>query len=309
MANAAWPLLPKLSPLAMQGGLRGRIVQVENTNHCNFHCEYCATHAPGSRVRAPRGHMTMATYRDILDRHATAMLIILQGDGEPLLDPTLFEKIALARKRGMVTQVITNGSMGRTSNLERLVREGPDILLFSIDAVSPQRNMAQRSGLDYEQVTTGIRALTGKRGEQKRKMVVGLLSIVHGAVDEEVAKALRSFNALDIDVLLYKQLNPAFEGRIAGYRATSAGSLPARLRKQLNYPVQHQRIVTVRPCAQLRWDLPYYLWTGQRTACCVLNDPSFTADAFQREALLEGYQSSQLPKECEDCTFFAGYPA
>ncbi len=251
----------------------------------------------------------MATFETILTRHPEAMVLILQGDGEPLLDPTLFDKIALARKRGLVTQVISNGSMVRGAMIDRLLLSGPDLLLFSMDAVSPERNMAQRAGLHFEEVQRGIRQITSRRQDMTTPMLVGLLSIVHGQVDEEMRQALLSFNALNIDVLLYKQLNPAFEGRIEGYRAPTVSPLPASLRILLNYPVSHQRIASIAPCPQLRWDMPYYLWNGERTACCVLNDLSYTSEEFQRPALLKRYQQSWLPKECERCSFFAGYPS
>ena len=282
------------------------MLQVENTNHCNHRCTYCLTHSEGSSLEAPQGHMAMDRFRAILDRHPEAGLLVLQGDGEPLLDPTLFDKLALARARGLAVQVITNGSLLDPAMAERLARDGPDLLLVSVDAVSPERNMSLRRGMRYPQVMDGVRAVVQARARTRRFMAIGLLSIVHGPFDAEAESALLSFNGLGIDILFYKQLNPAYEGRIRGYRTAQAGVVPAATRKALRYPVHHQRLATVRPCAYLRYGFPYYLWDGRRTPCCVLNDPSYCGPEFTREALLARLERGDAPAECERCSFYAG---
>ena len=53
--------------------------------------------------------------------------------------------------------------------------------------------------------------------------MVGLQSIVHGEFDAEVEDVLLRYDALGIDVLLYKPLNRSFEGRIDGYRGSAEG--------------------------------------------------------------------------------------
>jgi pyruvate-formate lyase-activating enzyme len=289
-------------------GLSGALVQIENTNYCNFRCSYCPTHSAESTLGKPRlGHMSVERFEAVLDDHPRAQIVVLQGQGEPLMDPTLFDKLRIARARGLLTQIISNGSLLDDRMRDRLWSAGPDIVLFSIDSASGQRNEATRKGLRYLEVTARIRRLTEARTE--RPMVVGLLSIVHGAFDDEVEKALLRFNDLGIDVLLYKQLNPSFENRIDGYVAPPVNGVPAGVRRRLNYVLSHQRVARVAPCAQVHFDWPYYLWQGTRTPCCVLNDERYTAAEFSRPALLERFAKKRLPSECERCSFFGGYPS
>jgi pyruvate-formate lyase-activating enzyme len=297
------------SVLRLAGGLEGALVQIENTNYCNYHCTYCPTHSPGSTLEVRRGHMSMATFEAILEANPKARLAVIQGQGEPLMDPTVFEKLAAARARGIATQIITNGSLLSEQMNRRLWKEGPELLLVSVDAVSAERNAAQRAGMKFEKVIEGIKALTSTRPPSGRAMVVGLLSIVHGPFDAETETALRSFNALGLDVVYYKQLNPSYENRIAGYRAPAIDAVPAPVRRALNYPLSHQRITPLSPCAQLHYDFPYYLWDGTRTPCCVLNDRRYSAPQFRPEQLRVRFAQRQMPTECEKCSFFAGYPA
>lgn len=291
----------------LAGGLGGTVVQVENTNYCNFRCSYCVTHSRHSTVQVQRGHMDLATFERVLDAHPRALLCVLQGQGEPLLDPTLFEKIALARARGLLTQVISNGSMLRPAMIERLCREGPDILLFSLDLVAPERLEEMRVGLRFGRVVTGLAELSRARAGG-RSMVVGLLSIMHGPFDDEVQQALLAFDCLDLDVILYKRLNPAYGERLTDYAAAETTPIPAAFARRLSYVLHHQDLKPVPPCSQLAHDAAYYLWTGERTACCILNEPKYAAPEFGRAALMAAYAERRMPSVCTQCSFFAGYP-
>jgi sulfatase maturation enzyme AslB (radical SAM superfamily) len=303
-----WPLTPWIR---YRG--QGALLQIENTSYCNFKCRYCVTHSPNSLVPLRRGHMSMDTYRAIIERHPEARIVVLQGDGEPLMDPTLFDKIAYARARGLATQVISNGSLlvakessSVPSMIDRLLQHGPDLFLVSIDAVSPQRNEHNRTGLNYRAVTAAVAQLNAK--PKSRRMIVGLLSVVHGEFSDESADALRDFDRLNIDVLFYKQLNRAFVGRIKDYQGGNASAVPRQLQRQLSYPISHQRLSNIAPCPQLKFALPYYLWDGQRTACCILNSERYAKPEFSRESLLSGWRKKAMPSECEQCSYFAGYP-
>jgi len=291
----------------LAGGLGGTVIQVENTNYCNFHCTYCVTHSRHSTVKVQRGHMDLATFESVLDAHPRAVLCVIQGQGEPLLDPTLFEKIALARRRGLLTQIISNGSMLRPAMIDRLCREGPDIVLFSLDLVAPERLEAMRVGLRFGRVITGIAELTrARRGG--RAMVIGLLSIMHGPFDPEVEASLLAFDCLDLDVILYKRLNPAYGERLSTYDPAETTPIPGAVARRLSYVLHHQDLKPVPPCSQLVHDAAYYLWDGQRTACCILNEPRYATPEFGREALLAAYAQRRMPSVCTQCSFFAGYP-
>src|SRR5207237_6991353 len=110
-------------------------------------------------LRPGRGHMPLARFEAILALERRASFVLIQGQGEPLLDPTLFEKIAAARARGLVTQVISNGSLLGDAMVGRLCEEGPDVFLVSVDAASPERNERLRAGMAYDDVIRGLAAL------------------------------------------------------------------------------------------------------------------------------------------------------
>jgi MoaA/NifB/PqqE/SkfB family radical SAM enzyme len=136
-------------------GYEGAMVQVENTSQCNFRCVYCVTHSPDAKVHPPRRHMAVETFRSIAENHRDALLMIIQGQGEPLMDPTLFEKLSIARASGLLTQILTNGSLIDEDRAERLAKEGPDLVLVSLDLASPESMARHRLGMNYERVADG----------------------------------------------------------------------------------------------------------------------------------------------------------
>ena len=68
LARYGWTVLKASGPGGVRGlahGLEGTLVQIENTNHCNFRCGYCPTHSPSSTLTVKRGHMSLATFENL----------------------------------------------------------------------------------------------------------------------------------------------------------------------------------------------------------------------------------------------------
>lgn len=296
--------------LALPGGRRGSLVQVETTNRCNFHCVYCPTHSPDSTLAVTKGTMDLAAFERLLDGHPRARMVHLQGQGEPLVDPGLAEKLAACRRRRLYTQVISNGSLLRGEVAARLLDAGLDSLLVSIDVAPPEVVEATRRGMDYARVVENVRAFVAARDAARRRTAVGIISVFYGADEARIEEALLGFDDLGIDLLLFKELNASFENRIRGYRAERpALRAVERVRPRVGYWIAHQRGAgRDKPCLWLRHDFAYHLVDGRRTACCVLNDAQYADEAtWGRDALLDRWRRRDLPSECTSCSYFGGY--
>ncbi|HEX2189834.1 MAG TPA: radical SAM/SPASM domain-containing protein [Longimicrobiaceae bacterium] len=119
--------------------LRFSEVRVENTNHCGYRCFFC----PREQLTRERGFMSVDDFRIVLDRVGDHDgLLDLHGFGEPLLDPRLPEKVALAHERweAVTTRIIsTLGAPVKPEYLARLADSGLrviEISLYGTDAES-----------------------------------------------------------------------------------------------------------------------------------------------------------------------------
>jgi MoaA/NifB/PqqE/SkfB family radical SAM enzyme len=124
-----------------QGGMDfPKMLNVEPTNQCNFHCVMCSRH----RSRRPIGRMPMSLFcsiiEDVLRCGKKIKWLTLHNAGEPLLHPELSEMIRYAKSSGAVEYVHfnTNGQLLDPDTATALAEAGLDDLTVSIDAFSPE---------------------------------------------------------------------------------------------------------------------------------------------------------------------------
>ncbi|MGQ9661565.1 MAG: radical SAM/SPASM domain-containing protein [Kiritimatiellia bacterium] len=105
-------------------------VVIWTTLRCNRNCTFCHYHGELNPANAAELELDRAQFVRILDQPLVrnALRIALYG-GEPLLSSDLFEMVSIARHRGHLVTINTNGTL-LNERLEDIRRHPPD--LFSI---------------------------------------------------------------------------------------------------------------------------------------------------------------------------------
>lgn len=131
-------------------------LQVEVTTNCSAACVYC----PRTVYRRlwQRRHMRLDTFQLLCGTFAKCGMIYLQGWGEPLSNPKLFEMVRMAKAAGCRVGMTTNGMRIDEETCTRLVQEGVDVVAFSL-AGTDAHSDAVRRGTRFRQVTQAIRTL------------------------------------------------------------------------------------------------------------------------------------------------------
>ncbi|HTW96832.1 MAG TPA: radical SAM protein [Candidatus Methylomirabilis sp.] len=83
-------------------------IQFESSNYCNMRCAFC----PNRLMTRERKNLDLELFKKIIDdivAHDLTETISFAGNGEPLLDPNLGEKLDYCRRRGLSTIITTNG--------------------------------------------------------------------------------------------------------------------------------------------------------------------------------------------------------
>jgi radical S-adenosyl methionine domain-containing protein 2 len=108
---------------------------------CNMRCRYCFAHFRDVRADVlPEGHLTCKEAIRVVWRLAEAgFQKITFAGGEPLLSPWCLSLVRTAKRLGMTTSMVTNGSLLRDTLIEEL-SEHLDWIALSVDSLDTSTN-------------------------------------------------------------------------------------------------------------------------------------------------------------------------
>lgn len=137
---------------------------VETTTRCNLNCFMCVKQNRGSEVREGDFSPELFTRLEAALPHLETL--ILNGVGEPLLNPHLESFIARAKKLMPPAGWIgfqTNGLLMTKLQAIALLDAGLDKICVSIDAISPEQFRKMREGGEVIAVEMALSALSSAR--------------------------------------------------------------------------------------------------------------------------------------------------
>ena len=130
---------------------------VELTTECNLACGMCIRRSWDE----PGGDMAPRTYRRIIEQaREFAGLSTLQfgGFGEPMVHPSFFPFVALAKGAGHEVEVVTNGMLLDAAAAEQFIERRVDRLIVSVDGLRPETHPMLHAG-DFAVVYENLRRL------------------------------------------------------------------------------------------------------------------------------------------------------
>lgn len=138
-------------------------LQLEPTTRCNYTCGFCA-----GRHMA-QVDMKFSQFTQLIDALPDLKHIELQGEGEPLLHPQLFQMVNYIRKNLPSTKIslITNGSLFTQDTIEKLLTSGISCLMVSLESADDTQFQSIRGG-KLSRVKRGIANLM----ETKRRLAL-----------------------------------------------------------------------------------------------------------------------------------------
>ena len=140
-------------------------LQIETTDLCNLHCIHCKREKLDDMDTLTMPPDTFS--RIVAD--VEPFYVNMAGFGEPLIDRSIFAKLALLHQRGVRTAFPTNGTYIRRNKLQELAAELPDILQLSLDGATKQSFEAIRKQGDFEKIVDNYRAICALRAEGRTR--------------------------------------------------------------------------------------------------------------------------------------------
>lgn len=172
-------------------------LQIEPTVACNFRCRYCPHGEYCRQTEGPARHMEMGLFRKIVDEVTALKEIKLQGLGEPLLCPHLREMMAYGHERGIVFNVISNGTMvsAKLPDLMPYLRR----FVISFDTFDQARADRIKAGFDVAQCKANVAAMVAIKQERNPDCLVGITTVVSHENIAEVPDVLRFAREAGVD--------------------------------------------------------------------------------------------------------------
>jgi MoaA/NifB/PqqE/SkfB family radical SAM enzyme len=135
---------------------------IEPTGICNLKCPECPTGR--GLITRKISAINPEIYASVLDQiSGTASYLMLYLQGEPYINPNIFEMIGYASNLKIYTCISTNGHYLDKENAERTVVSGLDRLIISLDGTTNETYVQYRKGGSLQVVLTGIRNLVEAR--------------------------------------------------------------------------------------------------------------------------------------------------
>lgn len=150
-------------------------VSIDVTQRCNLQCLCCIYHSPlvgvsPREVRSP--DISPDLFQEVCRELKTmgTNLIIIEGEGEPLLHSRIFDLISIAKRMGFQVMLFTNGILLDETRVLQIIDLKVNILKVSLWASSPEeyaQNYPESDIRNFEKVVNGLKLLSYYKIEKK----------------------------------------------------------------------------------------------------------------------------------------------
>jgi MoaA/NifB/PqqE/SkfB family radical SAM enzyme len=292
-----------------------KVLQVSVTNVCNARCSFCAYRLVADTER-PTGVMKMEVFKKAVDEYSAMggkSIDLTPTVGDPLLDPTLIEKVKYCREHTGIQDICltTNAiAMCKRYMFRQLVDTGANIICISLPGLDTE-TYKQVYGIDrYPEVIKGIAELlkyNKERGEPSRV-------ILRFRNPQKPSTLIASKDFVE-------HIKPYLSNQVTCNFTVDFDNWGGSIGEQDMYGIMKLREIPPRynvPCANLFNFMVRY--DGSVRLCgCRLKDSEddglVVGNVFQNSLeeigrgkrvhdIIEGFYNGKRPSTCEQCSFY-----
>jgi len=160
-------------------------VSTEPTTRCNLSCPECPTGI--DKLGRKGGDMPLNRFIQIIDEVSpTTFTVLVHFQGEPLMNPNIFEMIGYASSRRMISEMATNAMLIDEEVSKQLINSGLKKIVITIDSPIEREFGFYRRGGKLGGVIEGIKHIQQARRDKNSRypLVVVELLALKGNVDQ-----------------------------------------------------------------------------------------------------------------------------
>ncbi len=243
---------------------------IEPTNHCNLKCPECPS-GLGALTR-PLGLLKLESFKKIIDQiKETGFYIQLFFQGEPYINKQLPSMIKYARENNIYVSISTNGHFINKKNVDYILENAPDKLIFSIDGLDEETYQVYRVGGTFKQADEGLRLFAKRKKELGKKVpFIEFQFIVMKQNEHQLDDVLKYGKEVGVDKVVFKTM------QVSSYD-NALHFLPSKDKHSRynidnsNYKIKSE---LKNHCFAL-WRTSVITWDGKIVPCCFDKDADF----------------------------------
>ncbi len=266
-----------------------RRLQIEVTTYCNLFCQECSRTVGLNAGQWVDSHLSQAKFERLIEHSFPAEILVLQGIGEPTLNPDLIGMVRYAKESGRFKHLTLNtNAVTRTPEYFAELRDaGLSYVCVSVDSMNPIIAERCRSGTKLEKMKSMLWDIYRTYGVIVISMVASKLNWF------DIPNTLAELDAMGRELFPGKQftveIQPVISYQADGSNAPTStlnGRELALLRDilfRMRSEIPHIRLVLntatieehdgVKRCARPVFS-PYITVDGYMTPCCTTFDTS-----------------------------------
>jgi radical SAM protein with 4Fe4S-binding SPASM domain len=261
---------------------------IEPTNHCNLKCPECPS-GLGALTR-PLGLLKYEEFKAWIDQiKSTGFYVQLFFQGEPYINKNLPQMIRYAQQNKVYISISTNGHFINKENVDFILDNAPDKLIYSMDGLDEESYQNYRVGGTFRQADEGLRNLIKRKNERKlKKPYVEFQFIVMKQNEHQLDDVVKYGKESGVDKVVFKTMQiSSFENAMK--------FLPNN-NKYSRYIVENgaYRIKNKMKdhCFAL-WRSSVITWDGKVVPCCFDKDAEYNLGLLNGKTFKEIWRSSE----------------
>lgn len=261
---------------------------IEPTNHCNLKCPECPS-GLGALTR-PLGLLKFEVFKNWIDQiKHTGFYVQLFFQGEPFINKHLPQMIKFAQQNNIYISISTNGHFINDNNVDFVLDNAPDKLIYSMDGLDEESYQNYRVGGTFKQADEGLRALVKRRNERSlKKPYVEFQFIVMKQNEHQLDDVIRYGKDVGVDKVVFKTM------QVSNYE-NAIKFLPSN-KKYSRYIIENGSYYIKNKmknhCFAL-WRTSVITWDGKVVPCCFDKDAEFNLGTLNGQSFREIWKSAE----------------
>jgi len=267
-------------------------VSLEPTNICNLACKECPT---GTKtLNRPKGNMDIALYKSIVNQLYTRLTdLILYFQGEPFLNPDLFEMLRYANSKNIYTYCSTNGHFFDDENVKKTIESKLDELIISLDGTTQEVYEAYRQNGSLKKVLEGTKNIVKWKIKQNSdKPIVKFQFLVVKPNEHQIGDAKLMAKNIGVNKIVFKTAQ--IYNYENGNPLIPANGKFSRYKKQKNGKYTIKSRLKNR-CWRM-WANPVVTVDGLLIPCCFDKNAKYAFGDLNKQSFKEIWESEKYKK-------------